>query len=208
MTRAASMTLLLAFLLTLSGVVTWGQDAEGPPPDLDEQLRDIRGPVSYVGPTPWLRILSIAGGLAVAAACLAYAAVALVRRRGEAGEAERTAKPKVPPGETAARRLRELAKRRLWEEGNYDEFADELSAILRDFTGATVCPGAECRTTDELERELSAAANRGAVDAVKDLLMPCDLAKFAKLRGFETSPVDVALQWVQSVAPTSGGPPE
>ncbi|HQK94531.1 MAG TPA: hypothetical protein PLD23_13545, partial [Armatimonadota bacterium] len=169
--------IVLAAVVCVLGVGLAQDPHPGPPRDLDSQLRDIRGPVQYVGPVPWGRIVLIAAGLLALAALVGLLAVVPARRR--ASRPVPTAKAPETAGDRAVRRLQVLATSGLWERGEYARFADQLSSILREFVARTFDTGAARLTTDELVQQLRRSGEAESADGLQDLLGRCDLAKFA-----------------------------
>lgn len=208
MTRAGLVALVVAAAVLCGAGASLAQDQRpGPPAGLDTQLRDIRGPVEYVGPVPWVRIALIAGGLLVLATLVGLLAIVPARRR-TSRPAPAAAAPESA-ADRATRRLRALATSGLWERGEYARFADQLSGILREFAARTFDAGAARLTTDELIRRLQRSGEAESAGELQELLRRCDLAKFARSDGFVASPIGPAIEWVRGVTASRGpGGPE
>ena len=173
-----------AFVLTVASV--FAQQPAPPPPSptpvlsppaavataaaqSEEDIRDIRGPISI--PSPWRWVWVASAGILVLA--LLYAAWVWYRRRV-------TAKAK-PPHEIALDRLQRA--RALMKPEQAREYSFAISEITRDYIERRFGERAARRTTDEFLRDLvhqtdSPLAAHQALLA--DVLRYCDLAKFAR----------------------------
>lgn len=123
---------------------------------------------------PWLIVLAVAAAASVAA-------FLFLRRRGivrPGGPAP------VAPWEVARERLAALAERHLPQQGNYDAYHVDLSAILRYYIEGRFHVHAPERTTPEFLSEIS---GKGYFSPEQEVFLArflrlCDRVKFAQFR--------------------------
>jgi hypothetical protein len=142
-------------------------------------LRGIKGLARW--PSPLLRRIGLAAGLAAIAA-----AIALGVRRRRTGRLTKTAPAIRPlsPHEVALKALATLRGGTPIGEADVEPFYRELSAIVRRYLEERFKLRAPERTTEEFIRE---AAGSGLLapphqELVRAFLEQCDLVKFARLR--------------------------
>jgi hypothetical protein len=139
------------------------------------QLVDIGDPLTP--PVPIVTNWKYVAASAIAAVAALVAAIIIRRRRLR----EKSAPP-VPPWETAYQRLRELDERRLPQEGKYESYYVDLSAILRYYIEDRFSVHAPEQTTPEF---LQTAAGSGIFTHTQQQLLAaflkhCDYVKFAR----------------------------
>ena len=90
---------------------------------------------------------------------------------------------KIPPHETAMRKLAKLEERKLWQKGEYKAYYIGLTEVLREYIEGVFDVAALESTTDQI---LSQMASRSLAlreyENLKALLQMADLAKFAKFK--------------------------
>lgn len=197
--RTTASALALAALLAITPPLALAQPAGSdtgtapsaalPPLDLgDEDIRDIRGPITIAPPWwavhgPW-----IAGALAALAATALM--VRTLRRR------------RVPDARAIALAELERAREGI-REGAHDRFSDAVSDAVRRYIEARFELEAPTRTTDELLRDLAAddaSPLRAHRERLSELLAFCDLARFGGFslaRGEMESMHAIALHFVE-----------
>lgn len=161
-----------------------------PPPEVVEQLHDVRPPVAFE-PT-WRPIdyaVAIGGALILAAAALLT-----WRARRAAAPEPPTAPPWPPPHVVALDALDALRARRLYEsraEGHL-MLAQELPAILKAYLDAVQRAQFAYWTTRETHGRLAGQVPRHLAEEATWLLLECDRVKFAGQSGFANDPIDRA----------------
>lgn len=143
--------------------------APGAAAGIEEDIRDIRGPVHI--PYPWLWAVYLAGGLAGAA--LAYAIFRLWQKQKPARI--------LLPYEIALGRLERA--RTLIDAGKSDEFSVEVSTAVRSYIETIFHLHAPRKTTEEFLRDILAGSSSVLTrhsHLLEDFLHHCDLAKFAR----------------------------
>jgi len=136
---------------------------------IEDDIRDIRGPVHI--PYPWLWALYLAGGLMGAA--LAYAILRFWQRQKPARI--------LLPYEVALERLDRA--RALIDAEKPDEFSVEVSTAVRSYIEAIFSLHAPRKTTEEFLHDLLADSSSiltKHLHLLEDFLKHCDLAKFAQ----------------------------
>jgi len=136
---------------------------------VNQDIRDIRGPIHL--PSPWLWTLWLAGGAAFAA--LLYAGWLWNRRRSST--------PALLPYEIALARLAEA--RSMMQPENAREFSITVSEIVRHYIEVRFGVWAARRTTEEFLHDVvdqSDALLTNHRELLDDFLGHCDLAKFAR----------------------------
>lgn len=97
-------------------------------------------------------------------------------------QAPKPAPPPLPPWEVAAGELAWLAqtRRKHIEEGQWDAWVDKLSDVLRGYLGARYeFDGLESTSVEILEQLRKRKTDPRLVKRVEELLVACDLVKFA-----------------------------
>ena len=181
---------LLVFLLLLLPVVSFSDSSDNAPltllnepqvgsttgpnnniANISEQLRDIRGPVPFSEPLPYLLIIGSVLLLTLLAAAIYY----YLKKR------TRPAPPSVPPWEKALMDLAEAKKLLTAERGL--SYMDRASQILRCYIEARFSIQSTRQTTTEFLRGLKGAGPDSPLQTYKDELQAClelaDMAKFA-----------------------------
>jgi hypothetical protein len=161
-----------------------------PPPEVVEQLHDVRPPVAFE-PT-WRPIdyaVAIGGALILAAAAL----LAWRARRAAAPEPP-AAPPSPPPHIAALDALDALRARRLYESGSEGHLmlAQGLPAILKAYLDAIQRAQFTYWTTRETHGRLAGQVPHRLAEEATWLLIECDRVKFAGQSGFADDPIDRA----------------
>jgi len=153
----------------VSTATTPSAPAAAPDASSDEDIHDIRGPISI--PYQWLWAAYIVGGLAIVA--VLYALWRFFRRKA-------VVKPKLP-FEITLERLE--AARALMTPDTVRDYAFTASEIIRVYIEQRFGEKAAHRTTDEFLSDLliqTGTPLAGHQDRLKDFLNHCDLSKFAR----------------------------
>jgi hypothetical protein len=147
---------------------------------------DDPGPIEWPGeplrePFPWT---PLAGGVALAL----VAVVLAVRRRRPVSEPEpgEPAAPEVArpaPGAVALDRLRLLRARDVKDDDAVQALHEDVAVVLRDYVGERCDWPAVYETTEEFVAASAVIRALGAeqTDALRRLLVSCDLVKFARV---------------------------
>jgi len=167
----------------------------GQAPSLDNNIRDIHGPVLLPKKGEFLIPLAIAGAALAALALLVY----FIRRK------KKTA-PALPAHEIA---FAELARAKTWIKENKGViYAQRLSEILRQYVEARFLVHSTRQTTDELLHQLRLADlfedRKQQLHDLKVCLDRCDLAKFAHLAPDNTGMLEMesmAQQFIETTRP-------
>ena len=214
--RILALLLAVLSLLMLAGAFaqqTPPAAANTAPAAVEEDIRDIRGPISI--PYPWLWATYAGGGLLLLA--LAYAAWRWYHRSS-------AARAKAP-FEIALERLEKA--RALMQPETAREYSFEVSEVVRGYIEQRFDERAARRTTEEFLRDLLAhsgselAPHRALLD---EFLRHCDLAKLARwqlsmpqmesmhesARAFieQTKPTPAKAPASNSLASTNGATPQ
>lgn len=142
---------------------------------------------------------------AVALALLTLAVAALIAWLKRKTPEEKST-PLALPWEVAYRRLQELDRRHLPEEGKYEAYYVDLSAILRYYIEDRFHLHAPERTTQEflLEASTNGIFHENQEKRIAAFLRHCDLVKFARLEPTKTdmdSSFAEVLQFVDETVP-------
>ena len=142
-----------------------------------EDIRDLK---PFLASDPnWLLIAILIG---IGLAALGYALSLALRPRKSPAPGK--SPPVAGPGETPHTirgRLDALRASGLIESGAAIPFCDQLSEILRDFLRQRYGLSSRRLTTSELMHSLRQRASDSVCRAVEDVLVSCDLVKFAKV---------------------------
>ena len=91
--------------------------------------------------------------------------------------------PKIPPHETAMRKLALLEEKKLWQKGEFKAYYIELTEVLREYLEGVFDVAALESTTGEILTEMSKhSLPMREYENLKNLLQMADLAKFAKFK--------------------------
>lgn len=141
-----------------------------------EDIRDLK---PFLASDPNWPLIAFFALLGVAA--LAYAlSLALKPRKRPAAPRPPAATPAEPP-QTIRGRLDALRASGLIESGSAIPFCDQLSEILRDFLRQRYGLSSRRLTTSEIMQSLHPRGSEAVCRAVEDVLVSCDLVKFAKV---------------------------
>lgn len=103
-------------------------------------------------------------------------------KRKERAEKRKVEVPPEPPYEQAVKNLKQLQKKKLWENGEIKEYYSELTDILRLYIHRRYKINALEQTSDELLNAIKQVTRLNQQrDDLKYILEMADLAKFAKL---------------------------
>jgi hypothetical protein len=162
-----------AILVEVSEPPPEGEATDGPPVQLDEQLRDI------VQPRP-IRDPNVALWLLITAVVFVLAAVVWIWMSRRRWAAPPPPMPPLPAHEQALLQLRELRDAGLLEDGHTQQFAYGLSNIFRTYLGQRFTfPAAEWTTTEIMQglpEDLRSVRRDGDIRRVLDAT---DLVKYA-----------------------------
>jgi hypothetical protein len=144
-------------------------------PDDPNDLSDIKD--IHREPWQWLDFLPIILiALAVALALLLYRFYYVRRKRGI-----NSRKVELPPHQLALKKLDQLAKQQLWQQGRVKDYYAELTFILREYLEKRFGLRALESTSTEITRDLRALDVPGTLlPPLDELLVQADLAKFAR----------------------------
>jgi hypothetical protein len=138
---------------------------------------DIRGLKPFMATDPNWPLIALFALVGVAA--LAYALSLLVRPRKKPARPPAAA-PAEPP-QSIRGRLDALKASDLFDAGSAVPFCDQLSEILRDFLRQRYGLSSRRLTTSEIMQSLRPRGPEALCRSVEDVLVSCDLVKFAKV---------------------------
>lgn len=144
--------------------------------DKPGEIRDLKQPVEFPFP-PIFIALGVVVLLVVVYAL--YKGVKWLRRPKPV-----KAEPPLPPYERARRDLDRIERERIWEEGRYEEYYDQLTLVLRQYLGWRFQVALLEKTTSET---LDALKDKPGFDfdarkSLKTILEEGDLVKFARMQ--------------------------
>jgi len=143
-------------------------------------IHDLKGPIEDIPvPSRWDRLWWLL--LALVAAVIAYLVYRRLRKKKEEIALSAPPVPLAPAEVEAEQALRALANARLLEQGRVKEFYVQLAEIVKRYAGRRFeVPYLE-RTTSEIVDDLRRmAVRREWMEALRSLLEPSDLVKFAR----------------------------
>jgi hypothetical protein len=175
--------------------------------DEETQPSDIRGLkgqrilTSWWTPVLWLILLGL----------LIMLVLFLLRKRRQRVDSV-SLEPLRPAHEVALMELEALQSKGLIEQGKIKEFYIELSNILRRYMDRRYTIESLDRTTEELISEMrSKRVEPDVIRMIRNVLVECDLVKFAKLRP-QVSEIDLvhktAVQFIERTRPLPAPPVE
>lgn len=147
---------------------------------------DIRGLKPFLASEPnWPLIAFFA---LVGLAALGYAMSLALRPKKKPSAPRPPAAAPADPPQTIRGRLDALRSSGLVEAGSAIPFCDQLSEILRDFLRQRYGLSSRRLTTSEIMLELRRRGPEALCRAVEEVLVSCDLVKFAKV---QAEPMDL-----------------
>jgi hypothetical protein len=149
-------------------------------PDITD-INDIHGPIEDIAlPTHWNRLWWLV--LALLAALAAYIIYRKLRKDQTAPVEMAPAKPLIPPDIEAEKALRELADKRLLEQGEELEFYIALAEIMKRYAGRRFSvPYLESTTTEILADLKKTRLQFEKGENLKGILIASDIVKFARV---------------------------
>jgi hypothetical protein len=149
-------------------------------PDITD-INDIHGPIENIPlPTHWNRLWWLV--LALLAALLAYLIYRKLRKDQVAPAEMAPAPPLIPPDIEAEQALRELANKRLLEQGKDLEFYIALAEIMKRYAGRRFSvPYLESTTTEILADLKKTRLQFEKGEKLKGILIASDIVKFARV---------------------------
>jgi hypothetical protein len=149
-------------------------------PDITD-INDIHGPIEDISlPSHWNRLWWLL--LALLAALLAYIIYRKLRKDQTAPVEMAPAKPQIPPDIEAEKALRELADKRLLEQGKDLEFYIVLAEIMKRYAGRRFSvPYLESTTTEILTDLKKTRLQFEKGENLKGILIASDIVKFARV---------------------------
>jgi len=141
---------------------------------------DLRGLKPFMATDPnWPLILLFA---LLGLAALGYALSLLMRRPKRVPAARPPLAASAEPPLTIRSRLDAIRLSGLIEAGSAAPFCDQLSEILRDFLRQRYGLSSRRLTTSEIMNEIRRRAPDAVCRSLEDVLVCCDLVKFAKVQ--------------------------
>jgi hypothetical protein len=144
-------------------------------------INDIHGPIEEIPlPGHWNRLWWLL--LALLAAAVAYIIYKKLRKQQVAPVERVPPPPLIPPDIEAEQALRELANRRLLEQGNDRQFYIVLAEIMKRYAGRRFSVPYLERTTTEVLADLKKTRlpfEKG--ENLEDILVASDIVKFARV---------------------------
>ncbi len=141
-----------------------------------EDIRDLKPFLASDPNWPLIAFFALLGLMA-----LGYAlSLVLKPRKGRVAPKAPPSAPVEPP-QTIRGRLDALRASGLIESGSAIPFSDQLSEILRDFLRQRYGMSSRRLTTSEIMQSLRQRGSETLCRAVEDVLVSCDLVKFAKV---------------------------
>lgn len=144
---------------------------------VSEDIRDLK-PFMATEPNGPLILLFVILGLAALGLALAMA----VRPRKRPAPVRPPVQPTEEPAPSIRGRLDDLRNSGLIESGAAIAFCDQLSEILRDLLRQRYGLSSRRLTTSEILQSLRSRGSQALCGAVEEVLVSCDLVKFAKVQ--------------------------
>lgn len=141
---------------------------------------DIRGLKPFLASEPNWPLIAFFALLGLLA--LGYAVSMVVRPRKKPSAPRPPAAAPADPPQTIRGRLDALRASGLIEDGAAIPFCDQLSEILRDFLRQRFGLSSRRLTTSEIMHELRRRGPDALCRSVEEVLVSCDLVKFAKVQ--------------------------
>ncbi len=147
--------------------------------DTAGDIKDIKPPINM--PYSWKEALPYAA-VACGVVLLAWLIYYLIRKRKRGDKIiPSVAVPSRPPHEIALGSLKDLAEKRLWQQGMIKEYHSELTDILRTYMeGRYEIPAMEMITAEILNTSRLMSLKTELRDNLQQILETADLVKFAK----------------------------
>ncbi|MFI5251815.1 MAG: hypothetical protein ACHQQQ_05200 [Bacteroidota bacterium] len=147
--------------------------------DTSKDIKDIKPPlglsITLAELLPYIVGIIVIGGLS----WLAY----YIWKKKQRGEKIIPEAPRKPPHELALNELRSIESEHIWQRGMIKEYHTRLTDILRVYIEGRFGVMAMEMTTDEVMASLdSSGLSKEMKNALKDILVRADFAKFAKFQ--------------------------